>query len=231
MKTLKTGGWSAASEGVSRRLILSAGLVLAAGCLYDPNQRCSDHEIFSEASGLCHCAEGFVPASAGTGCVACGEHEVSAGLSCSCVSGFARTSSGSCGALPAGQGASCDESMRCSPTTEHTYCHLNGSGTGYCTTAGCTSNEQCEGGYACELGATQPFCARPPTGQGKHCTTSGDCAGGEATYCETFSSFQCLVEDCVLQPDSCFSGFGCCDLSALGVPKRLCLKEGMCPTR
>jgi hypothetical protein len=64
----------------------------------------------------------------------------------------------------------------------------------------------------------------------KPCTSEADCAGTEATYCDIFVSRSCLVQGCSLDPDNCFEGWECCDLSAFGIPMPLCLPLGACTT-
>jgi hypothetical protein len=68
-----------------------------------------------------------------------------------------------------------------------------------------------------------------PTGLGASCSSSADCAAYEATYCESFQSHTCQVEGCTLEPDDCYPGSICCDLTAFGMPT-LCVPEGQCPT-
>jgi hypothetical protein len=68
----------------------------------------------------------------------------------------------------------------------------------------------------------------PPVGLAKPCTSAADCAGTEATYCDTFVTMGCLVEGCNLEVDDCYTGYECCDLSAFGIPLPLCIEEGQC---
>ncbi|HET7540383.1 MAG TPA: hypothetical protein VFK05_10950 [Polyangiaceae bacterium] len=92
----------------------------------------------------------------------------------------------------------------------------------------CAKPEDCPEGYACDLEVTPGLCRKPPTGLGMSCTSNADCAGTEATYCDTFQSHSCLVQGCSLTPDNCFTGFECCDLSAFGVAQPLCIPDGAC---
>jgi hypothetical protein len=39
----------------------------------------------------------------------------------------------------------------------------------------------------------------------------------------------CLVQGCSLDPDDCFAGYECCDLSMFGIPQ-ICVPKGTCPT-
>lgn len=73
-----------------------------------------------------------------------------------------------------------------------------------------------------------------PTGQGEPCDVSDDCAGQQATYCETFFIHQCLVEGCALEGAApCSEGWLCCDFTDLaGVSvciDQTLLEGGTCP--
>jgi hypothetical protein len=67
-----------------------------------------------------------------------------------------------------------------------------------------------------------------PSAIGKPCTSHADCAGTDATYCDTFKTMGCLVEGCNLANDDCPAAFECCDLSLFGIANPLCLHEGDC---
>jgi hypothetical protein len=73
-------------------------------------------------------------------------------------------------------------------------------------------------------------CRRPPVGLNKSCTSNDDCAGTEATYCDTFVAHACIVQGCSVTPNNCFSGYQCCDLTTFGVPQPICVPTGACPT-
>ena len=66
-----------------------------------------------------------------------------------------------------------------------------------------------------------------PTGEDMPCSSSADCAGFEATFCDTFVTGTCLVSGCTVVPDSCSAGKECCDLSSFGLPP-LCIAAGAC---
>jgi hypothetical protein len=100
---------------------------------------------------------------------------------------------------------------------------------GYCTRTGCVTSKDCPSGYACDLSSMPSVCRRPPVGQGKTCHSQGECAGGEATYCDTKYLMQCLVEGCATSPSNCSEGWTCCDLSAKGLAKTLCIPLPQCP--
>jgi hypothetical protein len=208
-------------------LILS-GVIAAAwsGCVLDSN-RCGPNEMIYPGSEVerCICVENA--ANTGTGCVLCGENEVPGGPSCVCAPGFVRGTGGACEAAPAGLGAPCSATMPCTDAT-FTHCATSANGQGYCTTAGCTDSTQCTNGYACDLTAATPYCKRPPVGAGMSCTSNTDCAGTEATYCDTFVQHACLVEGCAVSPNNCFSGTECCDLSGFGIPMPICIPAGAC---
>lgn len=192
------------------------------GCLYDSDQPCDDGMVFSEEFQRCICpdASAYTP----DGCVACGEHEVASATGCVCEAGYARPAADQpCTEVPMGLGAECDPSAPACPAP---YDHCEAAGeSGYCTISGCTSSDDCEGGYACN---DESVCQRPPVGLGQSCATPEDCAGTEATFCDSFMTQSCQVQGCSLDPDDCFAGFECCDLSAFGLPEPLCIPEGAC---
>jgi hypothetical protein len=201
--------------------LIFAGRALP-GCLYDPDDRCDDGMVYREDLALCVCEEGY--AYTPDGCVACGEHEVASSAGCVCEAGFSKPSAGEpCLETPTGLGIECDPTAPACPAP---YDHCEpAADSGYCTTTGCTSSDDCEGGYACNA---QAICQRPPVGLGQSCSTPDDCAGTEATFCDTFMAMSCQVQGCSLDPDNCFVGFECCDLSAFGLPQPLCIPEGAC---
>lgn len=211
--------------------VLVWGLIGLPGlaCTFDPSNRCGDHEVVYGDNARCICAAGY--ALSGHECVACGEHEVAGPTSCVCADGYARPSATSgCVLTPTGLGAVCD--AQSAPCTAGTfgYCAVTSGTAGYCTTSGCAADTDCAGGYACDTSGTPAFCRRPPVGAGIACQSSTDCAGTEATYCDTAVSHVCLVEKCTLTPNNCFIGTACCDLSSFGVPNPVCLPQGACPT-
>jgi len=83
----------------------------------------------------------------------------------------------------------------------------------------------------CTTGDTRPACASGPSGFGTPCTTDTDCAGFDASHCETLQGHVCVVSPCQKSPDSCTGGQSCCDLSGLGLPLTLCLPPGQCPVQ
>jgi hypothetical protein len=206
-----------------RAFILGSALGLSqVGCLYDSDKPCGEGLAVYGDNLRCVCPEGsaYTP----TGCVACGEHEMVTATGCACVEGYSRpTPDAECAETPSGLGAECDpEASDCDAPYEH--CEP-ASGGGYCTTSGCTTTADCEGGYACNEASV---CQRPPVGLGTPCAGPADCAGTEATFCDLVVTQSCQVQGCQLDPNDCFSGFECCDLSMFGVPEPLCVVAGAC---
>jgi hypothetical protein len=206
------------------------GIIVATplACTYDPDDRCGPNaEVYGD--GLrCVCVAGA--ALTPTGCVMCGPNEEAGATACQCVPGYSRPAGdGACEEDPmTGQGLACDDATPCAdPLAVH--CEADASGSGYCTTTDCTETP-CSGDYACDESASPSVCLRPPIGQGLSCSSAADCAGTEATFCDTVESQTCLVRGCSVSPNDCFIGWSCCDLSSLGLAETLCVPEGACPT-
>lgn len=197
---------------------------LSLGCLYDADDRCSPGTVLFEGT-VCVCAEGSVLTE--EGCVVCGANEVPGAGACVCASGFSRASEGApCEEGPSALGVACDTTS--APCEDATYdvCHATSGSAGYCT-EGCASSADCEGGFACDVAATPPYCRRPPTGAGQTCAGDADCAGTEATLCESRMSHQCVVV-CEPAASDCFPGMTCCDFTMFGAPAPFCLPDGSC---
>jgi hypothetical protein len=194
------------------------------GCLYDSNHVCGDNFVTVGEGDDAHCDCPAGSFSSATGCVKCGAHEVATATACECEPGFSRPGTGMpCAETPAGLGAECDPAAAtCSPPYDH--CEPS-STSGYCTTTGCATSADCDGGYACSPASV---CQRPPVGLNTPCTSPDDCAGTEATFCDAVMTHSCQVQGCSLESDNCFSGFECCDLSMFGVPEPLCVSAGGC---
>jgi hypothetical protein len=204
--------------------LLPALVALLFACTYDPDDRCGPHQVLSSDPLRCQCEEGF--ALTASGCVACGVHEVPGEGGCVCESGYERAADATtCEPLPMSLGRDCDEKAPCRDEP-YDFCDVGDSGQGYCTSRGCATSSDCSGGYGCDTSVTPSICRRPPLGLGKSCSSAADCADGEATFCDTFESHQCLVQDCTLAPDSCFVGWECKDLTSLGLAITLCVPEG-----
>ncbi len=175
-------------------------LLLCTACIVDLDDRCGKDQVV-DAVGACSCKEGTELADDKHGCVSTGPP------------------------LPAGLGVECEETDNPCIDTTFSRCQDN-SVRNYCTSEGCEPGD-CEEGYACNQRESEFFCERAPIGQGETCASDGDCAGGEATYCETMLIEQCLVRGC--SEGTCFPGWECCDLSSLGFDDTLCVPEGRCP--
>lgn len=207
------------------------GLVLTTlgcvGCLYDPQDRCSAGEVLAPDGFRCVCGEGFAWTAAG--CVACAEDEVPGPSGCACAEGLVRSSpEAACEAVPSALGRACNPSGATCAEAPYDYCHVTTGTAGYCTQRGCVSSGECEAGYACNSAATPSYCERPPRGMGQACASAADCAGTDATWCDTFMTHTCIVQGCSVAAQNCFGGGSCCDLSQFGVPQPLCLPPGAC---
>lgn len=220
----ESGGYRGAARR-TYRLVLFAGLGgLIAGCVYDSDDRCSPGQsLLNDA--FCLCPEGSV--LIGDDCVPCAENEVPGGSGCVCATGFSRPAEGAaCEAPPMTLGVACDTAN--APCTDATddLCHATSGTAGYCT-SDCTTSADCRGGYACDTAATPAYCRRPPVGAGQACMSDAECAGTEATMCETFMAHACVVICAPASPD-CFPGLKCCDFTMLGAPAPFCLPDGAC---
>lgn len=216
---------SRASRATSRSvgaLGLSLGLSLGSGCLVDQG-RCGSHQEHN-AVGNCVCISGYVLAN-DLQCRPCGEHQRSVGDRCLCQAGYAFDAQQNCvPQAPPSSVEACQRSEDC-PANVPT-CHMPNKGDPYCSVTGCKSAADCPGGFGCDTDAVPAVCVRPPTGQATPCTSSADCAGKEASYCETYSAHVCLVPGCKVAGD-CFPGWDCCDLSSYSLGS-LCVPEGTC---
>lgn len=217
-----------ASKGVWVLLCAAA----AGACIYDGDDRCGPNMELSAVES-CDCIPGYV--LEGASCVVCPEHEIEERGACVCAAGFQRPSAGAACVEPppetpgAGLGARCSDSQRCTdPAFDH--CAEASNGDRYCTQSSCGSSDDCAAGYACSNAADGSYCQRSPLGLESPCATQADCAGTEATYCETLISQSCLVQGCSLSANDCFEGWECCDASAYGMPIPLCVPSGECPT-
>jgi hypothetical protein len=226
------------SQAVSRarirwlRALCSGALVslLAASCIYDPDQRCGPHQHLGPNSS-CSCDDGLV--LEGQACVPCAENEIWENGVCICQDGFTRTSSDGGACVQGGPGTSCDPSVMPSTCADPSFptCRDRGAGIGYCTTT-CAADADCPHGFACDTSATPATCKSAAVGEGDDCTSSADCVGKDATYCETVIVHKCIVSGCsVDSPLSCSEGWNCCDVRPLGLNMTLCVPEGDCPTQ
>lgn len=201
--------------------LLAIATALLGACVFDPDDRCGDNQVVFGDNLRCVCAPGYAPSDAG--CVACGDNEVPSAAGCVCAEGFTRANPTAACEASGSIGADCDEETPCADSV-YSYCELDG---GYCTTSGCESSADCDGGYACDTSSEPAVCRRPPVGLGNACSTDADCAGAEATYCDTFMTRQCLVQGCSVTPNDCFEGYICCDFAPF-VPQPLCIPGNSC---
>lgn len=191
-------------------------------CVYDSDEPCGGggFEVYGD-SERCVCPEGAITTP--TGCIECGEHEVATATACVCETGYSRSGPGEPCEEAAGLGSECDPSAS---ECEAPFAHCEPAGdSGYCTSDGCGGDDDCQGGYACNADSV---CERPPLGLGDSCAEPADCEGTEATFCDTFMTMTCQVQGCSLDPNDCFAGYECCDLSMFGLPEPLCVPTGAC---
>ena len=176
------------------------------------------------------CADGY--GLVDNRCVACGEHEVGSLDGCACEDGYARPEAdGPCEKVES-LGAPCATDAEC-VDAHNAHCQLDGDA-GYCTLADCESSDDCESSldWSCNLRGSPSFCERPPSGLGKSCQSSDECADFEASYCESLSARACLVNECKDAPERCHGDWVCCDIGLIATS--LCvppseLVDGACP--
>jgi hypothetical protein len=211
----------------ARRLWPVAVAAVALGCIYDESNRCGPHMVVSDVDA-CVCAEGYV--LNGTECVSCPEHERFRGGGCVCDDGYFRPASdASCTPLPpSGLGAPCSSAAPCLDA-KFSYCAQASNLDQYCTSQSCQTDADCPDSYGCTKGADATFCQRTPLGLTAPCKLDADCAGFEATLCDTVFSNSCIVQGCSLSQNDCFSGWDCCDASAFGPTEPVCVPKGQCP--
>jgi len=212
-----------------RWLALVSAALFAAGCVYDASDRCDENEELYAAGDRCVCVAGAAMTT--HGCVLCGAHETPGSGGCVCADGYVRSApEDACQPKTDALGMACDtQSAPCADAT-YSHCQTTAGTSGYCTSTGCSGAADCADGYACDKSTSVPYCRRPPVGAGQSCAAAADCAGTEATFCDTMVTHQCHVQGCTLSPDDCFSGTACCDLSAFGLPQPICVQAGTCPT-
>jgi hypothetical protein len=211
--------------GAARRAFFALLVLGSSSCLYG-DSRCSPGQVLYN-DAVCACPEGstFTP----QGCIRCGENEVAGPTGCTCAPGFSRTSAEvACTEAPPALGLECDTASAPCADPHYSHCQVVSGTRGYCTTSGCASSAECEGGYACDTRATPSYCRRRPIGLHTPCEGPETCADTEAKWCDTFMMTGCIVQGCSVASQDCFEGYQCCDLSAFGVPTPLCLPAGAC---
>ena len=183
--------------------LLAVVLLLgAAACTYDRESPCPEGFV-QRLESFCACPDGYELRQTSPTSWAC--EETGFGVACS-----------------PGSAASC-------PSPQYPTCVNDPAGGGYCTERGCAKDSDCPRGWSCRMDGEGPYCRRAPRGLGDACTAASDCAGGEATYCETTNLKMCLVQGCDAAA-GCGNGYSCCDLTSRGFPGTLCLPVPRCPS-
>jgi hypothetical protein len=207
-----------------------AALFSIPACLVDLDNRCSENQHYDADKAICACNADFE--LVGTDCVPCGENEVGSADGCVCAAGFSRATPEAACAELAGLGQECQSDADCGDA-QYGYCFLEAGGApGYCTTPECATAADCPEDYGCNTRQTPAFCERPPQGLGQPCSSTSECEGNVASYCETVSAHACLVNDCKPDPSKCHGDWVCCDIGLLS--QSLCippgeLEDGNCP--
>ncbi len=183
--------------------------VAPSACIYDGDHRCGPHQRIL-SNNRCGCEDGFVPGTAG--CVPCGEDEQAVNGACLCAAGYARPATdAACEPIPGTLGVACDSDSTPCSDGKYSLCHVTDGTSGYCTNA-CSGTTGCDGGYRCHDDGANSYCRRPPVGYLDHCESDADCTG-EATFCETLSTHQCLVPCAAGETAVCFEAEACCDFT------------------
>jgi len=202
----------------------------APACLVDLGHRCGENQHYDAENVNCACDADFELVD--TTCMPCGDNEVSSPDGCVCEDGFSRaTPDAACEALAA-LGQDCKSDADCGDA-RYGHCQLlSGETVGYCTSTDCSTAGDCPTDYGCNTRTSPTFCERPPEGLGNACTSSADCEGHAASYCETVQAHACLVNDCRADPNKCHGDWVCCDIGLL--LQSLCippdqLEDGACP--
>lgn len=165
-----------------------------------------------DATGrLCVCEDNAIVD--GRRCRPCPADEVAISGVCGCAAGTAKNNDNVCVTV-AGLGDSCSNA----PCGDASYpvCAPESAGkTAETCTKACASDADCGASYTCATWEPEPYC-REFGGNGKPCTTSADCAGTDATFCDTYFTHSCIVAGCSLDAGGCPRGNVCCDFSGFG---------------
>lgn len=174
--------------------------VAGPSCMYDKSNPCGDDLVVekdADGNERCVCPAGTIYSP--TGCVECGPNQIVQGAACVCDEGYTMGADGKCQEISS-TGAAGDTGTGSEPE--------------------CAVNDDCDTTEICAAGV-----CRQPTGWGATCTTSDDCAGFEANFCDTFQG-GCTVSNCTNVPNTCPAGYDCCDLSAVAGFAIMCIPTG-----
>ena len=210
--------------------LLAYAALVSGGCLLEADRRCGTNQDLTVES-VCVCSANAVVSETAPGsCELCRANQAVLSGKCTCIEGFVAGAGGVCQPKPSGLGDACDPATPTCTNPAFSSCQTASSGGGYCTKIGCSAAADCPSGYGCDTNVTGGVCKRAPTGQGKACANEAECVGNEATVCGAPLLNSCLVQGCsTTTVGSCFPGYSCCDLTALGAAKTLCLPVAKCP--
>lgn len=195
----------------TRALVASIAAYFGGACI-DDSERCGSNMVFDEKRYACFCDDHSV--SLDGSCKACAADEVVVGGVCGCPPGEVKNEANLCAAV-AGLGDPCSADQPCSDATYNVCAPATaGSSAGTCTSS-CTSDADCSPSYTCAVWESAPYC-RQFSGLGAGCASDADCAGFDATVCDTYLSHTCIVAGCSVNANDCPRGLTCCDLSAFG---------------
>jgi hypothetical protein len=184
-------------------------MVAAGGCVYDANNLCGPNMKYDTALEACSCADNAIVD--GLGCRPCPADEVVVAGSCGCAPGSAKNAGDVCERI-SGLGDACESASDC---TNPSFAYCAPGVAGSTCTSSCTDDSGCGDAYTCATWEAQPYC-REFVGLGATCTSQADCAGTDATFCDTYQSHTCLVAGCSLDNGACPRGTMCCDFSQYG---------------
>ena len=190
-----------------KRLIFAIAAI--GGCVYDANNLCGPHMTYDTALDACLCADNAIVD--GLRCTPCAADQVVIAGACGCAAGSAENADGVCERIT-GLGDACASASDC---TNPAYAYCAPGVAGPTCTSTCTDDTGCADAYTCATWEPQPYC-REFVGLGASCTSSADCAGTDATFCDTYQSHTCIVGGCSVDESACPRGTLCCDFSQYG---------------
>jgi len=186
---------------------------MAGGCVYNSNERCGPAMRLDATLDVCVCDDNAV--ITGLGCTPCAADEIVVAGACACPSGSAKNAVNTC-EIVRGLGDACATSSECTNAT-YGYCApaTAGSTANTCTST-CITDVDCGATYTCATWEARPYC-RAFSGLAKSCSSQADCAGTDATFCESTQTHRCMVAGCSLTTDDCPRDTTCCDFSSYGL--------------